>query len=99
MSAVVLFSYNSTGHGCFPPTNVITNIVGSVKINGISISVVGDRYSPHSCGKTVHSGDSRALIQGSGSVFAGGLNVCRIGDPIACGDHAGQGSVNVFAGG
>jgi uncharacterized Zn-binding protein involved in type VI secretion len=37
-------------------------------------------------------------LQGSTTVFINGLGVHRTGDAVACGDKAGQGSPDVFAG-
>lgn len=99
MSAIVLLSHNSTGHGCFAPTTLVSTSVNNVRINGTSLAVVGDQYSSHRCGKVTHAGGARGLASGSGSVFAGGKAICRVGDSIVCGDYAGQGSQNVFAGG
>lgn len=99
MPAVILNGYNSTGHACFPPTNVNATQIKTVKINGVVPAVIGDTYTPHTCGKVTHAGAARALIRGSNNVYIENIPACRIGDPISCGDFAGQGSVNVFAGG
>ena len=84
----------SKGHGCFPPTQPVSSST-NVKANGIKVVRMGDRYSPHRCGKVVHG--SR-IAQSSSSVKVNGRSVHRMGDGISCGDSAGRGSPNVRAG-
>lgn len=84
----------SKGHGCFPSTQPIS-AASTVKANGIGVVRMGDRYSPHRCGKVVHS--SR-IAQSSSTVKANGRPVQRTGDAISCGDSAGKGSRSVRAG-
>lgn len=84
-----------TGHGCFPPR---PNVGGSpnVFVNNIAVHRRSDPWAPHCCGPSCHAS---ALASGSGTVFANFLDVCRIGDPVACGSASAQGSTNVYAGG
>lgn len=84
----------SAGHG-YPPRPTDYAGQGSVYVNGILSTVVGAHYPTH-CLEDCHDGIASA---GSSSVFAGGINIHRIGDAISCGDVSASGSPNVFAGG
>lgn len=94
----------STGHLCFPPTPCDSTPQGSVFANGILIGVQNATYVSHPCLPSFSSwhygvpGD-HALDEVSETVFAEGIGVGRIGDACFCGDWAGQGSPNVYAGG
>lgn len=95
MPAVTRIGDNCTGHGCFAPR---VNDQGSanVFVNGIGAHRQGDHWVTHSCGSNSH--DSM-LAAGSSTVYVNGKQLCRIGDPVACGSAASAGSSNVFAGG
>jgi uncharacterized Zn-binding protein involved in type VI secretion len=58
--------------------------VSSVKVEGYTISVIGDNVQGH--GLPPHS--SPTMAQGSSTVFAGGKAVCRQGDAASCGHTA-----------
>ena len=83
-----------TGHRCWPPRS---NDQGSpnVFVNGIQIHRQSDHWIRHQCDDNSH--DS-VLCSGSASVFANGLAIGRLGDPICCGSQVAGGSPNVFAG-
>lgn len=66
----------------------------SVFVNGVPVSVIGDPVAPH--GPPPHL--SPVMAQGSETVFAHGIPVCRKGDKASCG-HPATGSSNVFIGG
>jgi uncharacterized Zn-binding protein involved in type VI secretion len=68
-------------------------LVASVIINGSPVAVVGDAVAPH--GKPPHA--AAVMAQGSGTVRAGGIAVCRAGDAASCG-HVASGSSDVSAG-
>ncbi|MCF6432910.1 PAAR domain-containing protein [Leisingera sp. MMG026] len=68
-------------------------LVPTVAVNGTPVAVISAAVAPHGFG--VHGGP--VMAQGSGTVFAGGIPVCRAGDAASCG-HAATGSSNVFAG-
>lgn len=85
----------SAGH-CFGPRPTDSAGQGSVYVNGILATVIGAHYPVHACGNSSHDGAASA---GSGTVFAGGIAIHRIGDMISCGDVSASGSENVFAGG
>jgi uncharacterized Zn-binding protein involved in type VI secretion len=66
---------------------------GSVHADGARVVVLGDPVAGH--GEPPHA--APVMAQASGSVFAGGLPVCRAGDAASCG-HATSGSADVHAG-
>lgn len=70
--------------------------VSSVKVNGSSISVIGDNVTPHSPIDTPHMA-SPVMVSASATVFAGGKPVVRAGDSASCG-HSSSGSGNVNIG-
>lgn len=69
------------------------NLVPSVLVNGAPIVVKGADITGHGAG--AHAGP--VMVGASGTVFAGGIAVCRAGDAATCGDTA-SGSGNVLAG-
>lgn len=84
---------NSNGHG-FPPVPCIQGS-SNVFVNGTAITRQGDKYTVHCLSSSCHQG----AATGSSTVFANGKGVNTNGKPITCGDTAGNGSSNVFAGG
>ena len=83
----------TTGHGCYPPVVGVTAST-NVKINGRFAHKVGDTFSPHACGTSVHSdvasiGSSKVIINGSGAM--------RLGDSLAPGGRMAAASWTVFA--
>jgi uncharacterized Zn-binding protein involved in type VI secretion len=71
----------------------IGNLAPTVVVNGQPVIVKGAAIASH--GQAPHSNAHTAGA--SGTVFAGGIAVCRAGDVATCG-HAGTGSPNVSAG-
>lgn len=84
-----------TGHHCFHPR---PSVQGSpnVFVNGIEVHRVTDLWGSHCCGVSCHTG---TLKEGSTTVYANGLNIGRIGDPVDCGSYVVTGSPDTFAGG
>jgi len=66
----------------------------SVKVNGSTISVIGDNVNPHGAGP--HA--AATITAGSSTVLAGGVGVVRSGDSASCGHTVSSGSSNVNAG-
>lgn len=66
----------------------------SVRVNGAPVALLGCAVTPHGIG--AHAGP--IMAEASGTVFAGGIALCRAGDAASCGDLA-SGSGDVFAGG
>jgi len=83
----------TTGHGCWAPSKGIT-ASPNVFINGLPAHRVGDTFTPHTCGKDVHSdvaavGSTKVLVNGSPSM--------RLGDKLAPPALMAQASWSVFA--
>ena len=85
-----------SGHGSFPP-RPSTGASPDVYVNGIAVHRQGDGWAVHCNSVPVCHGS--ALATGSSTVFANGLQLGRIGDPVACGSSVAAGSANAFAGG
>lgn len=75
---------------------IVGALVPSVNVNGVPIAVIGAAVTPHP--PVPPHTTAPAMAEGSGTVFAGGIPVCRAGDAASCG-HAATGSGDVFAGG
>ncbi len=95
MPAVTRLGDTCTGHGCFP-SRPSSSASPDVFANGIPVHRHGDSWSSHCCGLSCHGG---VLASGSGTVFANGKMIGRIGDPVDCGSAVAVGSGDVFAGG
>ena len=98
MPAVSTIGDNSTGHGCFPPTPMVTTGVTKTYFNGkLAGSKSGDcQFATHSCGTTVHPQSSRIPSSSAGKTYIEGNLAVRIGDSIGDGDAIAQGSTNTF---
>lgn len=85
----------SQGH-CFGPRPCL-NGSPDVFIEGISVVRAGiDDYSQsHNCSDSSHG--MGIALTGSPSIFINGFPMHRAGDLVSCGDHAGNGSLSVFA--
>lgn len=69
--------------------------VSSVKVNGSTISVLGDNVTPHNPDDTPHK-NGPVMVSASSTVFANGIPVVRAGDSASCGHSAsGSGNVNI----
>ena len=84
----------SLGHGAWGP-NVPVQSSTNVFANSIGVVRLGDAYATHSNGPSPHP---EKALSNSKSVYVNGKPVQRTGDPCTCGDTAGPGSSNVFAG-
>lgn len=97
MGAFTRIGDNSTGHDCFPPTQLVYTPVTRTFCNGKLVAVVGAQYASHTCGTTTHpQSPARTIVGGSSKTFIEGFPMARIGDPIACGDRVAQGSEDSF---
>jgi uncharacterized Zn-binding protein involved in type VI secretion len=83
-----------TGHGCWPP-RASNGASPNVFANAIPVHRQTDGWSVHCCGPACHGSTLQA---GSTTVFANGLAVGRITDPVACGSSVSTGSDSVYAG-
>lgn len=84
-----------SGHGCFPPTPIVSGS-GNVVINGQPAARQNDSLAPHGCGKCPPHG--RSISGGSGSVFINNQPAARVGDSISCGGSVTVGSGDVLIG-
>lgn len=90
MPSVARLTDICTGHGpCRPRVNVTAS--KDVFVNGLGAHRLGDGWSYH-CN---HTG---ILAAGSQTVFANGLELGRVADPVSCGSLVATGSTDVFAG-
>lgn len=97
MPPVTRLGDQCTGHGSFPP-RPSSGASPDVFANNIPVHRQGDGWSAHgSPSPSAPHGSS--LAAGSGTVFANGKQLGRIGDPVGCGSAVASGSGNVFAGG
>lgn len=64
---------------------------------GLAVHRQGDSWAVHCDPKPSCHGGS--LASGSGTVFANGKQLGRIGDPVDCGSAVAAGASTVFAGG
>jgi len=71
---------------------IIGNLAPDIIVEGRPIAVVGASIAGH--GLPPHN--SPVMVQGSSTVIANGIFVCRQGDAASCG-HTATGSSNVFA--
>lgn len=71
---------------------IVGVLVPSVLVNGTPVAVVGAEVAPHGIG--LHA--APFMAEGSGTVTAGGIAVCRAGDAANCG-HLATGSGDVSA--
>lgn len=98
MPAVTVVGDYSTGHGCFPPTKLLTSPVQKTFFNGKKPAVVDEscQFASHNCGLTTHPQNQRYPTTGTGKTKIEGYYLARIADDIYCGDTIAQGSTNTF---
>lgn len=86
----------TTGHQCYSPS-VGTSSAKTVFADGVLVHCVGDKFTPHTCGDSVHSD---VLVGGSAKVYVEGRPIARLGDVLAPGGALmAQASWTVFASG
>lgn len=98
MPAVSRIDDMSTGHGCFPPTKMISSPISKTFINGKKPGVINNscQFLSHTCGLVTHNQAERYPTKGSEKTKIEGYLVARIADSLSCGDVIGQGSHNTF---
>ena len=97
MPGVVRLGDICSGHGCWPP-RANDGASGDVFVNGLGAHRESDSWAAHTC-PDIPETHASVLASGSSTVFANGLQLGRIGDPVACGSSVATGSGDVFAGG
>lgn len=70
-----------------------------VFVNSIGVVRRDDAVESHTFAPPACPSHAPGLVSFSGSVFANGLNLGRLGDAYGCGATISSGSPNVFAGG
>ncbi|WP_086929575.1 PAAR domain-containing protein [Agarilytica rhodophyticola] len=83
------------GHGCFPPTPIISGS-GDVSINGRPAARKGDPLLLHACGNCPPHG--RSISAGSATVSINGKAAARASDGIGCGGSVSTGSGDTLIG-
>ncbi len=95
---VTTIGKKTTGHGPYKPRPSISGS-GNVKVNGIGVVREGDNWAPHGPPPPdIHVGITHQTTSGSGTVFANGKPLARIGDSVETVDTIAGGSSNVFSG-
>ena len=100
MPGIVRVGDLCSGHGCYPPRPAIEGSP-NVFMNGRAIVREGvDNFAVHCkyCGKKPNCHQS-VVTKASSNVFANGIEIARVGDPIGCGSACAQGSTDGFGGG
>ena len=84
-----------TGHGGYPPRQVVSGVSSTVYINGKPCVLDGAQYLQHCSNSDCHTG---VVIATTGTVFVQGRKMSRTGDPISCGSFVLGSSSNVLIG-
>lgn len=71
----------TTGHQCYSPS-VGVNSAKTVFADGVLVHVVGNTFTPHTCGDSTHPD---VLVGGSVKVLVEGIPVSRLGNILAPG--------------
>ena len=95
MPKAARFTDIGSGHGCFPPTPIISGS-GDVSINGLAAARKGDSLIPHGCGNCPPHG--RSISAGSATVSINGKPAARASDAISCGGSVSAGSGDTLIG-
>lgn len=99
MTAIARLGDISTGHGCFPPTEMVTTPIKKTYINGVLAGAADPscQFEAHTCGTVTHTRAERYPLPKSGTkTFIEGYPIAVIGSDIACGDAIAQGSPTTF---
>ncbi len=92
MTGAVRKEDRTSGHGSFPPQDVMEGSP-NVFVNGKPVARVGDKVNSHTDGLGSHDG---SISQGSPNVFVNGKPKARRGDSVSCGGTLVDGSSNVL---
>jgi uncharacterized Zn-binding protein involved in type VI secretion len=66
-------------------------------VAGIPVHLQTHAWAPHTC-PTIPETHASVLASGAPRAFVGGLEIGRIGDPVACGSRVAQGHPRVIIG-
>ena len=89
MPLITLKVISCTGHGCWPP-RPSTQGSGLFDVEGVPVHLQGHAWAPHTC-PSIPETHASVLSSGSSLFDAEGLQVGRVGDPVACGSVVAQG--------
>lgn len=89
MPLVTLRGMLCTGHGCWPP-RPSTQGESRFRINGTGVHLQGHAWAAHTC-PAIPETHASVLAAGSAHFRVNGLQVGRVGDPVACGSTVAQG--------
>jgi uncharacterized Zn-binding protein involved in type VI secretion len=88
-----------SGHGCYPPRQVIA-WSGTVFANSKGCHRQYDGLGPHTDGcDDDHPTHIAIGVKGSSQVYINSRQAMRIGDPVGCASAIATGSNNVYCGG
>jgi uncharacterized Zn-binding protein involved in type VI secretion len=92
MPLITLLGMACTGHGCWPSRNSIEG-TGLFDVEGIPVHLQTHHWSVHCCTHpgVPHGCHDSTLASGSRLFDVEGLQVGRIGDPVACGSSVAEG--------
>ncbi len=78
-----------TGHGCWPPR---PSVQGEPRMTtlGIDVHLQTHALAAHTC-PSIPETHASVLAAGAPRMTVGGLQIGRIGDPVACGSSLAQG--------
>jgi uncharacterized Zn-binding protein involved in type VI secretion len=96
MAAVARLNDQSTGHGCWPPHQIMTGSP-DVTINSLPAARVTDTLKPHTC-PAIPETHSGSIAVGSTVVTVNSLPLAFVGCPIDCGGVIATGSPDVTIG-
>ncbi len=96
MPSVTRLGDSGTGHGTWPPRSN-AGAVSTVVVDGKPVHTVGDGWASHCSTVPKHPCHGSSAAGGSGTTYAEGKAVCRVGDPVACGSSMASGSSTTFA--
>ncbi|MDR1020449.1 MAG: PAAR domain-containing protein [Synergistaceae bacterium] len=86
MPLITLKGMICTGHGCWPPRPSVEG-TSLFDVEGIPVHLQTHAWAVHCCPPCHDS----VLAEGSKLFDVGGLEVGRIGDPVACGSLVAEG--------
>jgi len=89
MPPVTLLGHVCTGHGCWPP-RPSTQGEPRMTVRGVPVHLEGHAWDAHTC-PSIPETHASVLAAGAPRFTVGGLQLGRIGDPVACGSTVAQG--------
>jgi uncharacterized Zn-binding protein involved in type VI secretion len=99
MTAIARLGDMSTGHGCFPPTAMVTTPITKTYINGVLAGAADPacQFASHTCGTVTHPQTERYPLPKAGTkTYIEGYPIAIIGSDLNCGDAIAEGSPTTF---